>query len=95
MGACKGCSQFFLVLVNIIFSLIGIALLVVGCIVRWGNEFMNNLLQDSYSKLTKALQDAGVDSNLNDFNIADFVGDATLASLYLAPFSSSSVSLVA
>lgn len=86
MGACKGCSQFFLVLVNIIFSLIGIALLVVGCIVRWGNEFMNNLLQDSYSKLTKALQDAGVDSNLNDFNIADFVGDATLAFIILGAF---------
>lgn len=47
---------------------------------------MNNLLQDSYSKLTKALQDAGVDSNLNDFNIADFVGDATLAFIILGAF---------
>lgn len=86
MGACKGCSQFFLVLVNIVFSLIGITLLVVGCVVRWGTEFMNSILQDSYSKLTAALKDAGVDKNLNDFNVADFVGDATLAFIILGAF---------
>lgn len=86
MGACKGCSQFFLVLVNIVFSLIGITLLVVGCVVRWGTEFMNSILQDSYSKLTEALKDAGVDKNLNDFNVADFVGDATLAFIILGAF---------
>lgn len=57
-----------------------------GCIVRWGNEFMNNLLQDSYSRLTTALKGAGVDSSLNDFNIADFVGDATLAFIILGAF---------
>lgn len=47
---------------------------------------MNNLLQDSYSRLTAALKDAGVDSSLNDFNIADFVGDATLAFIILGAF---------
>ena len=53
---------------------------------RWGTEFMNSILQDSYSKLTEALKDAGVDKNLNDFNVADFVGDATLAFIVLGAF---------
>ncbi|XP_048776354.1 tetraspanin-18-like [Ostrea edulis] len=87
MGACAGVSSFFLVIVNTIFSLVGITLVVVGSIVRWGDEFMNNILQDSYSKLTSALQEAGVNNvNLNDFNIADFVGDATLAFIILGDF---------
>ncbi|XP_061163805.1 tetraspanin-9-like [Saccostrea echinata] len=86
MGACKGCSQFFLTIVNIVFSLIGITLLVVGSVVRWGDDFMNNILQDSYSRLASALKDAGADANLNDFNIADFVGDATLAFIILGAF---------
>ncbi|XP_062614985.1 CD63 antigen-like [Saccostrea cucullata] len=86
MGACKGCSQFFLTIVNIVFSLIGLTLLVVGSVVRWGNDFMNNILQDSYSRLASALKDAGADTNLNDFNIADFVGDATLAFIILGAF---------
>jgi hypothetical protein len=48
---------------------------------------MNNVLQDSYSKLTSALEEARVnDVNLNDFNIADFVGDATLAFIILGNF---------
>ncbi|XP_052060644.1 tetraspanin-9-like [Mytilus californianus] len=82
MGACKSCSRVILVLINILFSLIGIALLIVGSVVRWGTDLMNQYLSDLYKDFRVAIN---VHDDL-DFNIPDLLGDVTLSFIVIGAF---------
>ncbi|XP_045208026.1 tetraspanin-1-like [Mercenaria mercenaria] len=88
MGCCEGCGQILLVLINLLFSLIGIALLVVACLVRFGSDLLDSYLQDAYSAFQKALEDAASDNNINisDLDIGDIAGDASLAFIVIGAF---------
>ncbi|XP_021361807.1 tetraspanin-9-like [Mizuhopecten yessoensis] len=87
MGACSGCGQIILVLINLLFALVGILLLTVGCIVKWGESIMDDVLSDWYNNFRKALEEAGVDnSSIANFNIEEFLQDAAIAFIVIGAF---------
>lgn len=88
MGCCEGCGQILLVIINLLFSLIGIVLLVVACLVRFGSDLVDSYLQNAYTAFQQALQDAAHDSNINisDLDIGDIAGDASLAFIVIGAF---------
>ncbi|XP_069115712.1 CD63 antigen-like [Argopecten irradians] len=87
MGACSGCGQIILVIINLIFALVGILLLTVGSIVKWGGNIMDDVLSDWYSNFRKALEEAGVDnSSIENFNIEEFMQDAAIAFIVVGIF---------
>ncbi|XP_033758732.1 CD63 antigen-like [Pecten maximus] len=87
MGACSGCGQIILVIINLIFSLVGILLLTVGSIVKWGGNIMDDVLSDWYSNFRKALEEAGVDnSSIENFNIEEFMQEAAIAFIVIGIF---------
>lgn len=88
MGCCEGCGQILLVLINFLFSLIGIALLVVACLVRFGSDLLDSYLQGAYSAFQKALEEAAAsnDVNISELDIGDLAGDASLAFIVIGAF---------
>lgn len=69
-------------------QLIGIVLLVVACLVRFGSDFLDSYLQDAYSAFQKALEEAAHDKDINisDLDIGDIAGDASLAFIVIGAF---------
>lgn len=88
MGCCEGCGQVILVIINLLFSLIGIVLLVFACLVRFGSDFLDTYLQDAYTAFQKALSEAtkGSDVDISNFDIGDILGDATIAFIVIGVF---------
>lgn len=61
----KSCGKIFLVSVNTFFLLLGVALLVIGCLVRFNQD---SLVTENAEKLFEAIElDAASDINLKDF----------------------------
>lgn len=83
MGACKSCSRVVLVLINVLFSVIGLAMLIVGSIVRWGTAVMDQYLADVYKAFSKALEDH---VDLKEFDIADLLSEVTLSFIVVGAF---------
>ncbi|KAL4229132.1 Tetraspanin 1 [Mactra antiquata] len=86
MGCCEGCGTVILVLINFLFSLIGVVLLVVSCLVRFGTDAVDTYLQDAYDAFQTALKDAGADADISDLDIGDVIGDASLAFIVIGAF---------
>ena len=47
---------------------------------------MDQILQDAYDQFVKALEEAGESSNISELNIADMLGDATIAFIVIGLF---------
>ncbi|XP_071095703.1 tetraspanin-18B-like [Haliotis cracherodii] len=86
MGVLVGCSRIFLVIINGIFAVIGLVFLVVGCIVRFGSGILDPYLQDLYTSLQRFMEQAGQSVDLSNFNLGDYLQDATLALILLGVF---------
>lgn len=86
MGVCDGCGRIILVIINILFSLIGLALFIASCIVRWGTDIVDKYLQDAYNAFVKALEESGASTDISELNISDLLGDATIAFIVIGLF---------
>lgn len=88
MGCCEGCGQVLLVLINLLFSLIGIVLLVVSCLVRFGSDLLDTYLRDAYSAFQKAIQSAAAqqDFDISGLDIGDIIGDASIGFIVIGAF---------
>ena len=60
-------------------------LLIVGSIVRWGTDIMNQYLANIYTEFHKALEKVS-DADLHEFDIADLIGDVTLSFIVIGAF---------
>ncbi|XP_052803805.1 tetraspanin-3-like [Mya arenaria] len=87
MGACTGCGQLVLVLINILFSVVGIALLVVACLVRFGSGVFDSYLEDGYTEFKLAVEIATKGKlDISGLDIGDIVGDAAIAFIVIGAF---------
>ena len=72
--------------VSSFFQVIGLALFIAACIVRWGTDIVDKYFQDAYDKFVKALEEAGGSSDISQLNIGDLLGDATIAFIVIGLF---------
>ncbi|XP_041373148.1 tetraspanin-18-like [Gigantopelta aegis] len=86
MGVFQGCSRLVLVAVNMLFTLIGLALLVVGCIVRFGANVLDPYLNDLLSALSELMKKAGTDLDLANFDLGEYLSNASLAVIIIGTF---------
>lgn len=76
MGCLSGVARVLLVVINIVFLLLGLALTAVGFLLRYGQSVYKPFLEFGLFQLQKALKE----TNLGDFNVEDIdMGEALLS----------------
>ncbi|KAH3700086.1 tetraspanin-9-like [Dreissena polymorpha] len=88
MGVCEGCGQLILVLINVLFSVIGLALLVVACLVKFGSDVFDKQLNDGYAEFKQLIKDTfqGQDSAIDELDLGALIGDAAIAFIVIGAF---------
>ncbi|KAL3887024.1 hypothetical protein ACJMK2_026980 [Sinanodonta woodiana] len=86
MGAFEGGGRFILVLINGLLSLVGIALLIIGCIAKWGEQLTDQYLSEIYKTFQSAASSINPNVDVSNFNIADVLNDVFIALIVLGGF---------
>ncbi|KAL3887005.1 hypothetical protein ACJMK2_026961 [Sinanodonta woodiana] len=86
MGAFEGGGRFILVLINGLLSLVGIALLIIGCIAKWGEQLTDQYLSEIYKTFQSAASSINTNVDVSNFNIADVLNDVFIALIVLGGF---------
>ncbi|KAK3598326.1 hypothetical protein CHS0354_015338 [Potamilus streckersoni] len=86
MGSLEGGGRFILVLINLLLSLVGIALLIIGCIAKWGEQLTDQYLSEVYKTFENAASSINANVDVSNFNIADVLNDVFIALIVLGVF---------
>ncbi|KAK3759601.1 hypothetical protein RRG08_007521 [Elysia crispata] len=76
------CSQCSLLIINSIFALMGLTLFIIGCLIRFGSDTIEEFFADRISGTYSFMRSAGSEGNMDNFDLSEYI--ATIAYLLIA-----------
>ncbi|GFS20347.1 tetraspanin, partial [Elysia marginata] len=67
------CSQCSLLIINSVFAMMGLTLFIIGCLVRFGSDTMEEFFADRISGTWNFMRSAGSEGNMENFDLSEYI----------------------